>query len=484
MYTIKNEDREDIQGLLIYGYARLKVACYVFFTIEDKNIFKKWLKESRFQNGAKSPEEYCMNIAFTVQGLKTVIGSLPISKETGFDLAFTEGMDTEHRNRILGDYDLNSPGNWKWGNKDDLLTHGVLMLFAKDESTLEGLYKKEFESFKTGGVRERYKINSVGLPDNKEHFGFTDGLSQPVMRGLDFLSREDNYVNPGEFILGHLNEYDKYPVSPTFGDFKFGKNGSYMVLREIEQDVKKFWKTICSLTGNANDTNPIKIASEMLGRWPNGIPLVYTETEEEAIRLKNEKAEELHQDPNDMGEGKEKKPTMTSYLNDFNYYQNDPKGLKCPLGSHVRRANPKDSANDDPNNPNRVSNRHRMLRRGRPYGKPFVETMEIRDIIKSLNKNDNESRGLNFICFNTDIERQFEFVQQTWLNNVKFLGLYDEVDPIAGVRGKKDQILPNQFTEAACPIRNRYNDLPTFITIKGGSYFFFPGFKALEYIWK
>jgi Dyp-type peroxidase family len=484
MITIKNEDRQDIQGLLIYGYARLKAACYIFFTIEDRNIFKKWLKASEFQNGLKSPQEYCMNIAFTREGLKAIMDPEPICKENGFDLAFTEGMDTEHRNRILGDYDLNDPSKWKWGNKDDRLTHGVLMLFAKDENTLEGLYKKEVERFKTGGVRERYKINSVGLPDNKEHFGFTDGISQPVMRGLDFLSREDNYVNPGEFILGHFNEYDKCPASPKFGDFEFGNNGSYMVVREIEQDVKKFWKTICRFAGNTNGTDPIKIASEMCGRWPNGIPLVYTETEEEAIRLKNEKAEELRQSPNEMGEGKEKKPTMISYLNDFNYYQNDSKGLKCPLGSHVRRANPKDSSNDDPKNPNRVTNRHRMLRRGRPYGKPFVETMDIRDIIKSLDKNDNESRGLTFVCFNTDIKRQFEFVQQTWLNNIKFLGLYDEVDPIAGVRGRKREIQLNQFTEAAAPIRNRYNDLPTFTTIKGGSYFFFPGFQALAYMWK
>ena len=66
MYNIKNEDREDIQGLLIYGYARLKAACYLFFTIEDRNIFKKWLKESGFQNGVKSPQDYCKNIAFIV----------------------------------------------------------------------------------------------------------------------------------------------------------------------------------------------------------------------------------------------------------------------------------------------------------------------------------------------------------------------------------------------------------------------------------
>ena len=110
--------------------------------------------------------------------------------------------------------------------------------------------------------------------------------------------------------------------------------------------------------------------------------------------------------------------------------------------------------------------------------------MDIRDIIKSLDKRDNESRGLTFVCFNTDIKRQFEFVQQTWLNNIKFLGLYDEVDPIGGVRGRKGEILPNQFTEAASPIRNRYNDIPTFVTIRGGSYFFFPGFKALEYLQK
>ena len=434
--------------------------------------FKTWLATTTFHDSEKSPQGSCMNIAFTATGLKQLVDKSKISKEAGFDQAFLEGMDTDNRNRILGDTDHNAPENWNWGNRKDTNTHGVLMIYAADDALLEKAYATAAEKFAGALSLSGKLVKSIRLNADKEHFGFTDGISQPVLNGLARSSGEHNFINPGEIILGHYNAYDKKPLSPMIDNINFGINGSYMVLRDMQQDVKAFWKKILSDGGD-----PLKIASKMVGRWPNGIPLVMADTEAEAIKLKQEKAK--------LNTG-----DLTAFLNDFEYYDNDKDGLKCPIGAHIRRGNPKDSKNENPKLPNEVSNKHRILRRGKSYGRPLVESMEVKDMIAALDNPDTEERGLNFICFNSDIKRQFEFIQQTWMNNTNFVGLYDEVDPIIGVQHQYDQntklvkMMPTKFTEPACPYRHKYDNIPPFVKIRAGGYFFFPGLKAIKFLTK
>jgi len=472
MLEITLQDKKDIQGLLVYGYAQLRNAHFILFQIEDVTLFKTWLANTSFQNSEKSPVDSCLNIAFTARGLEKIIGKSKITKENGFDQSFLEGIDTEHRNRILGDYDHNDPKNWKWGNKNDDRTHGILMIYATNQDLLEKTFNDVAGKYK-GALSENYISKSIRLANDKEHFGFTDGISQPVLNGLERGSNENNFINPGEIILGHKNAYDRKPLSPEVDGVKFGKNGSYMVFRDMQQDVKSFWRTILKYGGD-----PVKIASKMVGRWPNGIPLILADTEDEAIKLKKEKESSL-------SPGR-----LLKFLNDFQYYEKDKDGLKCPIGAHIRRGNPKDSKNETPKNPNEVSNKHRILRRGKSYGEPLVASMEIKDIIAALDKPDNGERGLNFICFNSDIKRQFEFIQQTWVNNMKFVGLYDEVDPIIGVQGKYDKVsnsmkmMPTKFGEPACPYRHKYNDIPPFVKVRAGGYFFFPGITAIKFLAK
>src|SRR5258706_3701266 len=233
-------------------------------------------------------------------------------------------MDTDYRNRILGDYDHNDPKKCNWGKRQDNDTHGVLMIYAANEQVLEQLFHEEAAKI-AGALTSIYKYKSIRLNGDKEHFGFTDGISQPVLHGLARSSNQNNFINPGEVILGFPNAYDKYPLSPKLNGFDFGKNGSYMVIRDMQQDVKGFWKTMLDC-----GDDPVKTASKIVGRWPNGIPLEFAATEEEAIKLKKKK-EKLS-----AGE-------LTAFLNDFEYYGNDKEGLKCPIGAHVRRGNPKDS---------------------------------------------------------------------------------------------------------------------------------------------
>jgi Dyp-type peroxidase family len=475
MYEITPQDRKDMQGLLVYGYAQLKAAYFIFFEITDLPAFKKWMTATTFHTSEKSPERSSLNIAFTSKGMvKLADNRYAITKEAGFDHSFVEGMDTDYRNRILGDFDHNDPKNWKWGNRNDH-TDGMMM-YAGDEHILEEVYAKEEVNLKHI-LKEKFKSKSIKLAADKEHFGFTDGIGQPVLKGLERNSSEDNFINPGEVILGHLNAYDKEPLSPMIGNFDLGRNGSYMVIRDMQQDVKKFWQTIISY-----GDDPVKTASKMIGRWPNGIPLVLAATEAEAIALKKKKE--------NLSPGKQ-----TAFLNDFQYYEEDRDGLKCPIGAHIRRGNPKDSKNENPEHPNEVSNKHRILRRGKSYGNPLAASMEIKDIIAAFNKPDVEERGLHFICFNSDIKRQFEFIQQTWMNNTKFVGLYDEVDPIIGVEGKLQKktkkededvlkMLPTHFTAPACPVRHKYKNLPPFVKIRAGGYFFFPSISAIQFLGK
>jgi deferrochelatase/peroxidase EfeB len=152
--------------------------------------------------------------------------------------------------------------------------------------------------------------------------------------------------------------------------------------------------------------------------------------------------------------------------NDFRYRQTDPFGLGCPIGSHVRRANPRDGLAKDMASADTLlnaANNHRILRRGRKYGPPIADPM----------KDDGVDRGLLFICFNTDIARQFEFVQQTWMLNQNFGTLFDETDPLVGPKGR--------FTIPHDPLR-RIVDVETFIRMKGGEYFFLPSIPALKYL--
>jgi deferrochelatase/peroxidase EfeB len=87
-------------------------------------------------------------------------------------------------------------------------------------------------------------------------------------------------------------------------------------------------------------------------------------------------------------------------------------------------------------------------------------------------------RGLYFICVNSDIERQFEFIQHTWLDNPKFGGLYGHPDPLIG-----DRIGDfHSFHEQRYPVRRRYQNLASFVRTRGGAYFFLPGIQALRYL--
>jgi len=476
-------EKSDLQGIIVRGYGDLTSACFLVLNIVKSNEAKVWLKNNlvNITSGDMKPSESAMNIAFTHRGLNI----LKLQKECmdNFPMEFEDGMTAEYKQILLGDYGESDPDNWQWGGKKNEEVHLLLMLYAKDENELKNLFEKVSNDFVKYGLNLLKKLDTSNIIERKEHFGFHDGIAQPVIKGLSSLDIPGNTVAAGEFILGYKNEYDQYTESPGIDikddkdnilDFyknefeeiqnsglkNFGKNGTYIVFRQIEQEVEKFWSYVNSKTadadGNCNINEMIKLASKFVGRWPSGVPLVDS-PDEDKVNFDN------------------------TSLDKFGYNDEDKAGERCPVGSHIRRTNPRDSIDGGRKDSISIANKHRILRRGRSYGEPVTKSMKPEDIIKE--KNYGGERGLYFICMNADIGRQFEFIQNFWVNNPKFEGLVNDRDPITGNHSNPDsRRTKGTFTVQDDKLRNRYHDLPEFVTVKGGAYFFLPGLKALKYL--
>ena len=294
-----------------------------------------------------------------------------------------------------------------------------------------------------------------------EPFGFKDGISQPAIdweRNKPKRLRDTlDYTNVaalGEFLLGYPNEYTRYTDRPLVeerndperilplaedkpGKRDFGRNGTYLVFRDLSQDVPAFWRYI-DAQAKQNPDERWQLAHAMVGRTTAGDPIV---------RMRPEPIDGVATDP-------------LAWENQFTY-ESDPEGTACPLGAHIRRANPRNA--DLPSDARRLLRRivartgfgsrgprddllsstrfHRILRRGREYG-PRLRVEDFgwsfarwRQSRAGLSETElNAERGLRFICLNANISRQFEFIQTAWIENPKFDGL-DERDPLLGGRG-------------------------------------------------
>jgi len=161
--------------------------------------------------------------------------------------------------------------------------------------------------------------------------------------------------------------------------------------------------------------------------------------------------------------------------NDFVYTETDKLGLKCPFGAHTRRTNPRDNFEETgPAESLKLTRKHRIMRRVRSYGEKYVGS--------ATQHTPEDEVGILFGCFNADINRQFEFIQYTWANYPKFKQLYADPDPFIGIKENPPEGVVQQFTIPQ-ENHNKYIDgLKSFVTVKGGAYFFFPSLKVVEYL--
>lgn len=465
-------ERHDMQGLLVSAYAHLPCAEYRLLEVTDAQRARTAL--GRLADSVTSADHaqagWSLNLAFTHDGLRA-LGLADDALRT-FPLAFQDGMASARCSRVLGDHGDDAPERWRWGGPTTRAAHVLLMLYAARESTMRELVAIRAPG-DADGLRLVARLDAGRQPDdNREHFGFVDGVGQPVLAGSGRHERQVRRTGhatdlaAGEFVLGRPDEHGEVPPTPTVwctnatrhlapvqgADDRrdLGRNGSYLVFRHVQQDVAGFWLAMrdhaARLWPDAPD--PIRLAAKLVGRWPSGAPLVLYPDADPA--------------PADWHGPVHQRPR-----NDFDYRDGDPYGHRCPLGAHVRRANPRDALGDDGARALRETRRHRLLRRGRSYG----------DRIEDPFTRDGKDRGLYFVCLNADIERQFEFVQQTWLNNPAFADLPGEVDPLAGARGRSGT---SPFSVHAEPLRACVPALRSYVHVRGGAYFFLPGLGALR----
>jgi Dyp-type peroxidase family len=459
-------DLDDIQGLVARGYGNLEAAAFLLLAIDDAATARAWLGSASrtITNAEARPDDRAVNIALTSSGLQR-LGLAPDVLGM-FSNEFVAGMTTPHRTRILGDLDENAPARWEWGGPNSPAIDAALLLYARNEATLATLEDEQTSLLQGGGVRLLRRLGTVNL-DGVEPFGFRDGISQPFVEGLSKTGPPETTVRAGEFLLGYPNEYGLYTDRPLLepsadpagtlrrdaagsGRPDLGRNGSYLVFRQLRQDVSAFWRFVDGATrrpdGNSDPEARLRLAAKMVGRWPSGAPLT------------------LAPDADD--------PALAE-ANDFAYHDEDRRGTRCPVGSHIRRSNPRDSLDPRPGTSGSfdVNRRHRILRRGREYGPPLSTD-------QALVGDDSADRGLHFICLNANIQRQFEFVNHTWLNNPKFDRLYDDADPLVAPSAPHG----GTFTIPTEGVRERVTNVPRFVSVKGGAYFFLPSLAALRYL--
>jgi deferrochelatase/peroxidase EfeB len=492
--TTHEADFADVQGLVRFGYGKMKEASYALLRVRDAAAARAWLRAAPITTAvAMDPPPTCaLQVAFTADGLRAI--GVADSVVAGFSPEFLDGMTEESRARRLGDLQHNAPDKWWWGN-GKLMPHLLVMFFSEPGGLVTLIERVRDENWQQAFEEPPRWLNTENL-DGIEPFGFADGISQPQ---IDWERRRNptepqidftNIAAPGEFLLGYPNEYNKYtdrplvdadersagllPAEDVAAKKDVGRNGTYLVMRQLEQDVRSFWQFLHNVSGG-DAIEAEKLGAAMVGRTRSGDPLV--PIQKDPIPGIGPKPDELRQ-------------------NNFTFAENA-EGARCPFGAHVHRANPRNTDfpgrptglkkiltmlgfgpkgfRDDLMSPVRF---HRILRRGREYGPELLPE----NALSPAPANDPK-RGLHFICLNANISRQFEFLQNAWVVNTKFSALTGESDPLLGTREpvRGCPVIDNFTRPREGNLRQRVEGLPAFVTVRGGAYFFLPSIRAVRY---
>jgi len=467
----------EIQGDVLIGLQK-NYERFIFFKIVEVAAFKSALrkhlahritstltvKAREFQlrdhktNGGKEPLPLVgLNLGFTNTGIKTLLAGADLE-----DASFDKGAAALAPS--LGDA-LDGTGkliNWKpefLSNNIDgvfLVTGGTQAAVDGEAQHVLGILGASITVIfdETGQVRP-------GLEKGHEHFGWLDGVSQPGVKGLTDPFPGQRLIDPGHFVFGYPGQAGPPPLA-------WMNNGSFMVFRRLNQLVPEFNNFILSAAGTLG-VDPVLLGARLVGRWKSGAPLALTPSQDDTT---------LGADPNQN--------------NNFDF-SDDQGERRCPYAAHIRKTNPRADFDQGGLSQEKAVDPRRVIRAGIPFG-PEVSPTE-----QSANTTSQE-RGLMFVCYQTSIPNQFEFLQITWANNPNFIsdgippvlkkhpdGSVVKVgfDPIIGqntVNGQPqprtaDEPVPNYPTGN---VRSTLQEPQNFIVPTGGAYFFVPSIAALE----
>jgi Dyp-type peroxidase family len=425
----------DIQAGALQPRPTPYAGAYLALRIDDRHAGRELLRRlipaldsvASFDPG----RQVSLAVALTFQGLKAL--GVPEESLATFPAEFRQGMAA--RGAELGDVGDSAPENWEkpLGSGEVHLMLAGLAPHAADLETIVLLARDALRDLP--GVVPIWQQDVHVGPDEREPFGFRDSIGQPAIEGsgIPGTNPHEAPIKAGEFILGYEDELGSTPPMPQ--PEVLGRNGTYASFRKLHTRVAAFRQYVHDRAADRAEEE--LLAAKFVGRWPSGAPLALTPD----------------QDDPDLGADPER--------NNAFMYGDDPQGLKCPLGAHARRMNPRDSIITG------TPRLHRIIRRGTTYGPPLPP---------GVLEDDGADRGIMFAFVGARFDRQFEFVQTQWVNDGNFIGVSAEKDPLVGGNDN------GQFTVPRQPVRRRFKGLPAFVVNRGGEYGFMPGLRALRWL--
>lgn len=432
-------DLAEIQGTVLRNRPMPYFGAYLLFRIDDGEAARQGLARllpqvTSARDWEAPADQAWINVVFTAEGLRRI--GVPADIVAGFPLPFVQGMAA--RRVFLGDVGDSDPVNWDWPHGGNGF-HLGLFLMGQSEEARDAKLAIGHEAMRgLPGIRLLSHLD-VGIPPTmREHFGYVDGLSRPFIEGEGGEPQPGQDVTKaGEFVLGYENELGRIASAP--GPEILWRNGTFISIRKIRQNVAAFRRFLRD-NGDAPGGEEM-VAAKMMGRWRSGCPLALSPD---------------HDDPDIVADPLRR--------NAFRYREDDPDGRKTPVGSHIRRINPRDALDGTISD----ARTHRLLRRGSAYGPVLPEG--------SLEE-DGEDRGIVLALINADPARQFEFVQSQWINDGDFVGEGSRSDPIIGRRD-----LTDDYSYPARPVRRRLKGLADFTVVRGGEHVFLPSLSALRWM--
>jgi Dyp-type peroxidase family len=451
----------EIQGYVLREYD-LAYARYSFVQFLDATAARKWIagviprittsQQWNPIDGSHNPTQ-ALSIAFTVEGLKAI--GVSDESRASFSSEFQEGAFNAARATALGDTGDSAPAHWDNGlgtPQQAANVHALLLLNGRTADDVTKLWTAISQSFGSA-VKLVYSQDGNFFGDGTEHFGYRDGIGQPSIEGSgnpDYpgrgLPQPDGTWKPlaaGEFLFGYPTELGKPNPAPFLeidGKRQVTRNSAYVVYRKLKQDVIAFREFLTATANQLRKTDEW-VAAKLVGRWRDGTPL------------------ELSPDQPD--------PSLAQDGNRNNNfrYADDQRGMRVPLGSHLRRMNPRDGA---PGGNGAVSG-HRIIRRGTPYGEQLPP---------NATSNGQDERGIIFIAVVTSLRDQFEFLQTEWINSGSFFKLDpSQKDPLLGDNnGTSPYVIPMPDFPRRTP------NLARFVITRFASYLFFPSMADFQFL--
>jgi Dyp-type peroxidase family len=435
-------------------------------------MFNQLHKEIHVRRGGATQivESTWTNLALTFTGLQ----ALGADGLDTFPEEFKQGMAA--RAQEIGDLDDSAPGGWvaPFGQQ----IHAMAIIAADTIEDLESGDERLAAKCQAHAITELGHLDGNTRPDpnrGHEHFGFKDGISQPGIAGLTRSSKVgQDVIATGEFVIGYLDQdghlsgqpvpvpepgqpgysSDAPPADQPLPDW--AKNGSFVVFRRLRQNVQAFNDFLAQEASQVG-LEPEQFASKLVGRWRSGAPL--ERTRDQAADFDPTVVDPSAADPSVLSDRE---------INNFDYDPHDGDGHLVPRAAHIRKANPR---NEEPPG-KEESNRHRILRRGIPYGPEFQPGEPPYPGAGPVP--DTQDRGLLFLCYQSSLVRGFEFVQSQWANKPDFPQPGDGRDPIIS-----QDVSEREFS---LPPRNPHLLMQRWVQMTGGQYFFAPSISAVGHL--